>query len=178
MMPSPDPIHFGRFQIRASAATNSLLQGTNLLLVVNRYSPYVIKHPNAPVNLHCTIRVTATSAAKRAEDGSNQDEERPVCDESEIEHFHRLSSGTGPHGPIRVGRDGPNNDRTLFPVCGLANSYRSWLKCRALPLLTLLKCRALPLLKCRALEVQSEASHRENQQMAVLKDLLLPVNLW
>ena len=41
---------------------------------------------------------------------------------------------------------------------------------------SLVECSTL--LKCRALELQSEASHRENQQMTVLKNLLLPVNLW
>ena len=35
-----------------------------------------------------------------------------------------------------------------------------------------------PALECRALELQSKTSHRENQQMAVLKNLHLPVNLW
>ena len=57
-------------------------------------------------------------------------------------------------GPHLAGRTAP-----LFPVWGR-------------------KTVQTPALECRALELQSKTSHRENQQMAVLKNLHLPVNLW
>ena len=65
----------------------------------------------------------------------------------------RAPAGPAPGGPNRAALPDLRSNR---------NSYR----------------RALPIFKCRALELQSKTSHRENQRMSVLKNLHLPVNLW